>query len=105
VPGRVEHADANSFGPLVLESDVPVLVDFYATWCGPCKKLAPTLDELAGEIDTARIVKVNIDDSPRLAKTYKVRSVPALFVFDQGKVVARRDGSASKTSIRKLLEL
>jgi thioredoxin 1 len=103
VPGRVEHADAKNFETLVLDSNVPVLVDFYATWCGPCKKLAPTLDELAGELQTARIVKVNIGDNPDLARTYKVRSVPALLVFDEGEVVARRDGLASKASIRKLL--
>jgi thioredoxin 1 len=88
----------------VLDSEVPVIVDFYAEWCGPCKKLAPTLDAFARETAAARVVKVNIDDSPRLARTYGVRSVPSLLVFDQGKVVARHVGLASKPELAKLVD-
>jgi thioredoxin 1 len=101
--GQVAHAKSSDFDQLVLRSDVPVLVDFYADWCGPCKQLSPTLDELAQEMPNARIVKVNIDDSPDLARRYQVGKIPALRVFRNGEVAASHLGSASKEKLRTLL--
>ena len=83
----VEHANEGTFTQQVLESEVPVLVDFYADWCGPCKRLAPTLDELARETTNSRIVKVNVDENGGVASRFGVRSIPALMLFKQGKMV------------------
>jgi thioredoxin 1 len=103
VEGKVRKATTDSFDELVLKSPVPVLVDFYADWCGPCRTLSPTLDELARETPDVRIVKVNIDRSPELAARYRVSSIPALRVFQQGKVTARHVGLANKEQIQSLL--
>ena len=82
----------------------PVLVDFYADWCGPCRMLAPTLDKLAVEFSgKARIVKVNVDKEPELATRYQVSSIPALVFVADGKVVAQSAGAASEVAIRKAL--
>ena len=84
---------------------MPVLVDFYARWCGPCKALAPTLDELAAESPQAKIVKVDIEESPELAARYGVHSVPNLLVFQGGRLTARQSGAASKGRLRAMLGL
>ena len=105
VTGRVERADRANFETAVLHSEVPVLVDFYADWCGPCQRLAPTLDALARELDDARIVKVNVDDSPELARRYGVQSIPSLKVFRDGRVVAEHVGLASREELRAMLDL
>jgi thioredoxin 1 len=101
--GKVLYADEANFAELVLASDIPVLVDFYADWCGPCRMLAPVLEELASETDEAKIVKVNVDDSPRLAARYRIRSIPSLKVFDGGKVVDEHVGMASKSQLKTML--
>ncbi len=93
----------SSFDDQVLKSDVPVLVDFYAEWCGPCHVQAPILDELAREIETAKIVKVDVDESQQLATRYKISSIPTLLVFKNGQVVARHQGVASKEQLKTLL--
>ena len=103
LPGKVEHIDTNDFTQQVLESDVPVLVDFYADWCGPCRKLAPTLDRIARETPNAKVVKVNIDDSPQVAKRYGVRSIPTVMVFKNGTAVARHTGLADESSLLDML--
>ena len=82
---EVLHVNSSTFDQHVLRSDLPVLVDFYADWCGPCKALAPTLEQVAAENPQARVVKVNIDDSPELAARYGVKSVPRLLVFKDGR--------------------
>ncbi len=102
-PRRVEHVDETDFGDQVLESDVPVLVDFYADWCMPCRMLGPVLDELARETSGAKIVKVNVDESPRLAAQYGVTSIPFLVLFKDGRPVARHLGLAAKSALRTLL--
>ena len=99
----VEHASEGTFTQQVLESEVPVLVDFYADWCGPCKRLAPTLDELARETTNSRIVKVNVDHSPQLAARYGISSIPNLKVFEEGKVVDEQVGLASKARLKAML--
>jgi thioredoxin 1 len=101
--GRVEHADARNFQRMVMEAEMPVLVDFYADWCGPCRMLAPVLDELAREMPEARIVKVNVDHSPELAARYNVNSIPTLIAFRDGRQTAQAVGLASKSQLRKML--
>ena len=88
-----------TFDQHVLRSEVPVLVDFYADWCGPCKALAPALEQVAAENPQARVVKVNIDHSPELAARYNVKSVPRLLVFKGGQIAAQQNGVASKTRL------
>jgi thioredoxin 1 len=99
----VQHANDANFRNLVLNSDVPVLVDFYADWCGPCQRLAPVLEELASELPNARIVKVNVDHSPDLAAEYRVNSIPSLKVFQNGAIVNEFVGLATKSQLRSLL--
>jgi thioredoxin 1 len=102
--GEVLHVDLDDFEQIVLASDAPVLVDFYADWCLPCQMLAPTLDELARETPNARIVKVNVDESPELAAQFGVNSIPALAVFKGGNLVAKRVGVLDKASMIQLLD-
>jgi thioredoxin 1 len=99
--GKVSSA---TFQQEVLQSEVPVLVDFYADWCGPCKKLAPVLDQVAGDTPAAKIVKVNIDENPGLASQYKVRSVPTLMVFKGGRLVDQHRGFADQTKLQKMIQ-
>jgi len=101
--GRVAHADEASFERLVLQSPVPVLVDFYADWCGPCRMIAPVLEQLAREAPGVRIVKVNVDDNHALAARYGIRSIPSLLVFRDGQVVTQHVGMATKAELRSLL--
>jgi thioredoxin 1 len=99
----VIHADEKTFRKEVLKSDVPVLVDFYADWCGPCRALGPVLEELADETPNAKIVKINVDNSPQLAGKYGVSSIPNLLVFRDGKVTDQQVGLASKEQLKTLL--
>jgi thioredoxin len=100
----VYHTSSQNFSRDVLSSPVPVLVDFYADWCGPCRMLAPTLDKLAAEFSgKARIVKVNVDKEPELATQYRVSSIPALVFIADGEVVAQSAGAASEVALRRAL--
>jgi thioredoxin 1 len=88
----------------IINDDKPVLVDFYATWCGPCKTQAPMLEELAGKVgDAAKIIKVDIDKNPQAANQYQVRSVPTLMVFKKGKVLWRQSGVVPTHQLQKVL--
>jgi thioredoxin 1 len=100
---RLEHVDKTNFKETVLQSEVPVLIDFYADWCGPCRVLGPLLEEIATEIPNAKIVKLNIDESPELATQYRVNAVPSLKVFKKGKVVGQHVGLADKRQLQALL--
>jgi thioredoxin 1 len=99
-----EISDAN-FKNEVLQSNVPVLVDFWAPWCGPCRAIAPLLEELAGEYaGRAKIVKLNVDDHQNAAATYGVRSIPNLIVFKNGQVAQQIVGAVPKTKLTQALD-
>jgi thioredoxin 1 len=100
----VTGTDAN-WEEQVLHSEQPVLVDFWAPWCGPCRQIGPSLEELAGEYaGRAKVVKVNVDENPEVAGRYNVRSIPTLLVFVKGQVVEQQTGAAPKPVIAKLLD-
>jgi thioredoxin 1 len=101
--GKVEHIGTDDFQQHVLDADVPVLVDFYAEWCGPCRKLAPVLDQVAQASPHAKVVKVNIDESPQLAAKFGVSSIPTLLVFRDGSAVAQHTGLADRQTLQRLL--
>lgn len=101
---RVAEVSGQDFDAQVLESPIPVAVGFYAHWCGPCQRQSPILDQAARELDNARIVKVNVDENRELTAAYNVRSIPALLVFEEGEVVDRHVGLASKERIKSLLK-
>ena len=100
---KVEHVHAGNFSRKVLRSDAPVLVDFYADWCGPCRAMAPVLESLAHENPHVKIVKVNVDESPELAARYRIQSLPSLLVFRDSQPMAQHVGLADKASLKRLL--
>ncbi len=96
----VEVTDAN-FAQEVLRSDVPVLLDFWAPWCGPCRQMAPVMDELAEELaGKVKVAKLNVDQNPQTAGSLRIQSIPTLVLFHDGKAVAQTVGAAPKAAIR-----
>jgi len=94
----------DTFNDEVLKSEKPVLVDFYAAWCGPCKMLSPVVDQIASESTELKVVKVNIDNDPELASKFGVMSVPTLFAIKDGKVVNQSLGVVPKQAILDLFK-
>jgi thioredoxin 1 len=100
----VKVTDA-SFEADVLQSDKPVLVDFWAEWCGPCRMIGPALEEISDELaDKLTIAKVNIDDEPEWASKFNVRSIPTMLIFRNGELVAQKLGAEPKSSLKKWVE-
>ena len=94
-----------NFDDQVVNSDVPVLVDFTATWCGPCRQIAPLVDQLADEYEgRAKVVKLDIDESPNTARRFSIRGVPTILVFKGGEVVQQQVGMAPKTVLAGLID-
>ena len=97
---RVKEVTDNSFEGDVLQTNKPVLVDFWAEWCGPCRMLAPTIDRIADEhSNVVSVAKVNVDDNPTTAATYGIKGIPTLILFVEGKEVERIVGAAGKDTI------
>lgn len=100
-----KHVNDASFEQEVLQSDTPVLVDFWAEWCGPCRQLSPIIDQLAEEFgDKVRIVKVNIDESPEAPGKYGVRGIPTMILFKAGQPVATKVGALPKSQLKEWLD-
>lgn len=95
----------DNFSQEVLHSEKPVLVDFWASWCGPCMALAPTIDAIAGEQSVVKVGKVNVDDEAELARQYRIMSIPTLMVFKNGEPVRREVGGKSKNEILQMIGL
>ena len=100
----VLHLTKEIFAQEVLNTSLPVLIDFWAPWCGPCRMLAPTVDQIAQELkDSAKVCKINIDEEPELASAFGVMSIPTLLVIQEGKVVDQSVGLKAKEQIKQML--
>ena len=99
----IQLSDAN-FEAEVLQGDLPVLVDFWAPWCGPCRAMGPVIDELAGEYTgQVKVAKMNVDETPSTPSRYGIRAIPTLILFKGGEVVEQITGAVSKSSIKEML--
>jgi thioredoxin 1 len=102
--GTIDHVTDTNFQAEVLESEAPVLVDFWAPWCGPCRMVAPILEEMASEREDLRIVKLNTDDNQETAIQYQVLAIPTMILFRDGQEVKRIQGALPKRKIESELE-
>ena len=100
----VLHITKENYEQEVLKSDKPVLLDFWASWCGPCRMLAPILDELAAENPDVKVVKINTDEQPELAMQFNVMSIPALFVMKNGEITNRTVGVQPKENLLAMIK-
>ena len=102
---EISHITDDSFEEEVLQSDQPVLVDYWAEWCGPCKMIAPLLDEIAGEYKgKLKITKLNIDDNPSTPPKYGVRGIPTLMIFKNGNAEGTKVGALSKSQLTAFID-
>jgi thioredoxin 1 len=102
---KIVHVSDASFEADVLQSEIPALVDFWAEWCGPCKMIAPILDEIADEYDgKIKVCKVNVDSNPETAAKFNVRGIPTLLVFKNGVVEATKVGALSKGQLTEFVD-
>ena len=97
------QVNKDNFQEVVLNTDKPVLVDFWASWCGPCRMVAPILEEIASERSDVKVCKINVDEEPELAGRYNVMSIPTLLVVKEGQVVNQAVGARPKSQILSLL--
>ena len=98
------NGNQHNFQEEVLLSEKPVLVDFWASWCGPCRMVAPIVEEIAEELEHIKVVKVNVDEEPELAARYQIMSIPTLMVFKNGQLVNQALGALPKHQILSLLD-
>ena len=96
---KVLHIDKDIFHNEVLNSDKPVLLDFFASWCGPCRMVGPILDEIAEEREDIKVCKINIDEQPELANRYRIMTIPTLMVLKDGQIVEQSVGAKPKHQI------
>lgn len=101
----IQQLKDQDFNDTIRNAKGPVLVDFWAEWCGPCKMMNPVLESLAGELDgSVAIAKLNVDESPDIAQRYSVRGIPTLMLFNNGELVAQRTGAASQQQVKAFIE-
>ncbi|MGA8056310.1 MAG: thioredoxin TrxA [Burkholderiales bacterium] len=102
---QILHVSDDTFESDVLKSDTPVLVDYWAEWCGPCKAIAPVLDEVAKEYEgKLKVMKLNVDDNHQVPKKYNIRGIPTLMLFKNGNVEATKIGALSKSQLTAFLD-
>ena len=101
----IHHVSDNTFEPEVLKSDVPVLVDYWAEWCGPCKAIAPVLDEVAKEYSgKLKVAKVNVDENQEIPRKYGIRGIPTVILYKGGQVHAQKVGALTKSQLTAFLD-
>tara|TARA_Y100000590_G_C15463364_1_gene917328 strand:+ start:216 stop:536 length:321 start_codon:yes stop_codon:yes gene_type:complete len=101
----IQSIKEDTFESEVINSSIPVLIDFWAEWCGPCKEIAPILEEIANEMENKiKVIKINIDENPNIPNQYGIQSIPTLIIFKKGKPIATKVGGAIKSELISWIE-